>query len=957
MSRSFVAPAKFSVCADYTYAWKPSAISSFLTDYTVADNLIAATASTLADDVEDFDTVTPGVTYTGEIQTPDDDDLLVLNVTAGQTYSISLHSAPVNGMTDPLLILYNQAGTLVNYDDDGGVGINSFLTFTADYTGVYYIDALDFGGGIGAYTVDVTQESSQADIADTFVDAQLITAGDTVFSFIDSQAGTVYTGLGEVDTFKITLEAGKYYTFQVAGGADYETDAADVPAGELDTVMILYDSDGNRLLLNDDNNYPSDISSGLSFYATKSGTYYIDVAAYAGQTGGYTLETQEIDFTSLDPLDSIDWVNAANIPTNNNVATVYFAVEGENFGELADDGTSPLESYGWNSYEKQQLLDALKEYTKITGITYVETTSATNATFRVITTTSEEYGAYFYPRDPSYGTQQGIGAFNVDSGGWSLEENGIQPSLQQGGYAYAVMLHEFGHAHGLAHPHDNGGGSDVMVGVTGATGSLGIFDLNQGVYTVMSYNDAWETHPDGGTPFTRAQIGNGWSGTLSAFDIAKLQERYGVHAYATGSNVYTLKDVQATGTYYETIWDTGGYDEIKYSGSKDARIDLIAATLDYSPTGGGVVSFVDGIWGGYTIANGVVIEKATGGSGNDVLLGNAADNVITGNVGNDYIDGREGRDVVLGGEGNDQVVYDAADSTVQGGAGVDTLVVKTAANVDLGQFSTTQVAGKSVFGFENVDASASTVSVTVTGSQYNNTISGGAAADILSAGGGTDVVHGNGGNDVIDGGTGRDSLYGDAGNDRITYDAIDYTITGGTGTDTLVVNSALTIDLSKFSTTQVVGQSVWGFENVDGTSALGELSVAGSNFANLIIGGSAGDTLAGGGGLDTLTGGLGADKFVFGQSAVNNGYGKITDFVRGQGDKIDLSGIDAVTGGGDNAFAFIGGSAFHNVAGELRSVTAGANQYVEGDLNGDGAADFKLYVTTPDKLLALDFVL
>ena len=75
----------------------------------------------------------------------------------------------------------------------------------------------------------------------------------------------------------------------------------------------------------------------------------------------------------------------------------------------------------------------------------------------------------------------------------------------------------------------------------------------------------------------------------------------------------------------------------------------MAATLDYSPTGGGVVSFVDGVWGGYTIANGVVIENATGGSGDDVLLGNSAANVLTGNAGNDTLMGRGGNDTLNGG--------------------------------------------------------------------------------------------------------------------------------------------------------------------------------------------------------------------------------------------------------------------------------------------------------------------
>src|SRR6185436_18397615 len=303
----------------------------------------------------------------------------------------------------------------------------------------------------------------------------------------------------------------------------------------------------------------------------------------------YSVTLQAVDPDDFNPLDAINWFSADNIDIGpGNTVKVFFAPAGESYDELADDGINPLPSFGWNATEKAAVMNALLQYTKILGINYVETTIESEAEFRLITTTSEDYGAYFYPQDPAYGDAQGIGVFNVDSGGWdkpgfsAQDIPGDQVSLLQGGYAFAVLLHELGHDHGLAHPHDDGGGSDVMLGVNGPFDSYGIFDLNQGVYTVMSYNDAWPLHPDGPSPFTIAGIDNGWSGTLSAFDIALLQQRYGVaNPYATGNTLYTLKNVQAQGTYYETIWDTGGTDEIRYTGNRDARIDLTAATLDY----------------------------------------------------------------------------------------------------------------------------------------------------------------------------------------------------------------------------------------------------------------------------------------------------------------------------------------------------------------------------------------
>jgi len=107
-------------------------------------------------------------------------------------------------------------------------------------------------------------------------------------------------------------------------------------------------------------------------------------------------------------------------------------------------------------------------------------------------------------------------------------------------------------------------------------------------------------------------------------------------------------------------------------------------------------------------------------------------------------------------------------------------------------------------------------------------------------------------------------------------------------------------------------------------------------------GNDVGNRLDGGAGNDTYTGGLGNDVFIVSQTG---GTDKITDFVRGQ-DKIDLSKIDAVTGGADNAFAFIGDGAFTGHAGELHTyVNAGVN-YLSGDVNGDGLADFIINLGT-----------
>ena len=69
-------------------------------------------------------------------------------------------------------------------------------------------------------------------------------------------------------------------------------------------------------------------------------------------------------------------------------------------------------------------------------------------------------------------------------------------------------------------------------------------------------------------------------GTPMAFDIAALQHIYGANlTYRSGNSNYTLPAVEDDGTFWTAIWDTGGVDLIRHTGSEAATIDLRAAPL------------------------------------------------------------------------------------------------------------------------------------------------------------------------------------------------------------------------------------------------------------------------------------------------------------------------------------------------------------------------------------------
>jgi len=158
------------------------------------------------------------------------------------------------------------------------------------------------------------------------------------------------------------------------------------------------------------------------------------------------------------------------------------------------------------------------------------------------------------------------------------------------------------------------------------------------------------------------------------------------------------------------------------------------------------------------------------------------------------------------------------------------------------------------------------------------------------------------------------------------------------------------------------------------------MNLSGSSAADTLVGGNGDDLLSGLGGNDTIRGGLGNDKVIGGAGADSmwGGAGADTfvfrtvgdsgpshetrdivrDFSAAEGDRIDLSAIDAsARNGGNQAFA-LAGDLFTKVAGQLIQTVSSHDLIVQGDLNGDGRADFAFVLAGVDHpLAAASFIL
>ena len=332
-----------------------------------------------------------------------------------------------------------------------------------------------------------------------------------------------------------------------------------------------------------------------------------------------------------------------------------------------------------------------------------------------------------------------------------------------------------------------------------------------------------------------------------------------------------------------------------------------------------------------------------GSDDNDIAFGDAGNDLMSGGGGNDFMDGGDGNDVIEGGAGNDTIKCGPGDDRSFGGEGDDTLYASEGLNeYDGGPGINSYVAsdtegfgasGSSIKGGEGAlfnvaegdveeydhmdmhersdkvdieltDGTASLAATAASTSQMRYTFDGEerlynvssierysltAFDDSLIDNSNDHVLFGGDGNDLLDGRGGNDQLFGGGGND---------TLVGGDGDDLLYA----------------------GF---------------------------------GAGGNETLYGGLGADQFVFASvEELSSARTFIQDFVRGDGDIIDLSRIDAdTTTEGSNAFVWVESvEDLTGAPGELAFLPGGGDlegySIIFGDVNGDEeGGNFSFYVS------------
>ncbi|MCC0024943.1 MAG: M10 family metallopeptidase C-terminal domain-containing protein [Hyphomicrobiaceae bacterium] len=249
-------------------------------------------------------------------------------------------------------------------------------------------------------------------------------------------------------------------------------------------------------------------------------------------------------------------------------------------------------------------------------------------------------------------------------------------------YTFQSLIHEIGHALGLAHAGDYNAGQG---GPTTYPDSA-LFRNDSWNATIMSYiNQSMNTKDKADYALIMTPM---IADVVAMFDLYGKPASFnkGNTVYGFHSNVGNYLDVvfdylvegdtssnliDGSQPLSFTILDSKGNDTINF------KTDTRKQTVDLQP---GHLSKVYGVAGSMVIANGTFIETYIAGKNDDKVTGNKVANVLRGMNGDDNLKGLDGNDRLFGGNNNDVLEGGPGKDVLDGGKGKDKLTGNSGAD-------------------------------------------------------------------------------------------------------------------------------------------------------------------------------------------------------------------------------------------------------------------------------------
>ncbi len=235
-----------------------------------------------------------GDTYSGEFDGLITGQLLAFNGSEGDSVTISMVPTGDDSTLDPLIVLLGQAGEVLASDDDSGdIPLSSLIEdFELPYAGSYYIVATTYTNlnneeelfDPRAYDVSLTGNTEPTDLEGY--------EENTVFFL----RGVLEVGSAS-DGELLATEPVYFITFDGAEGQSLDIT---LDSDDFDPLLYVFDPNGARIGVNDDEDGLNSALSGLELPQT--GTYLLFVTSYGyddaaesdfDASGVFTLGIQE----------------------------------------------------------------------------------------------------------------------------------------------------------------------------------------------------------------------------------------------------------------------------------------------------------------------------------------------------------------------------------------------------------------------------------------------------------------------------------------------------------------------------------------------------------------------------------------------------------------------------------------------------------------------------------------